>query len=202
MSDRAQLAFKQAQLLESLSRIGGVTPREILPPLTASTWQYRRRARLGVKYVARKGRVLVGFRERSARYVADLHGCGVLAPPAGDLIDPLATLVQSLSIAERLPQIEVAVAENVCALVLRVLSAPNGDDLERLRAFERERGVRIYLQSGGIDTVTPLSVRFGLAHLLAARVRPHARVRAHRFRPGESPSSMHGWSAAQSISFN
>ena len=114
-----------------------------------------------MKHVVRKGRVLVGFRERSARYVADLHGCGVLAPPAGDLIDPLAALVQSLSIAERLPQIEVAVAENVCALVLRVLCAPDVDDLERLRAFERERGVRIYLQSGGIDTVTPLSADSG-----------------------------------------
>ena len=157
LSPAAQLAFKQAQLLENLARIGGVGPREILPPLDASPWGYRRRARLGVKYVAKKGRVLVGFRERSAPYVADLHECRVLAAPAGELIDPLAALVQSLSIAERVAQIEIAVADNGCALVLRVLAAPGREDLDRLAAFERERGVRVYLQPGGLDTVIPLS---------------------------------------------
>ncbi len=168
LSPAAQLAFKQAQLLENLARIGGVAPREILPPLDASPWGYRRRARLGVKYVAKKGRVLVGFRERSAPYVADLHECRVLAAPAGELIDPLAALVQSLSIAERVPQIEIAVADNGCALVLRVLAAPGREDLDRLAAFERERGVRVYLQPGGLDTVVPLSgdappLRYSLA---------------------------------------
>jgi len=153
LSPAAQLAFKQAQLLENLARIGGVAPREILPPLDASPWGYRRRARLGVKYVAKKGRVLVGFRERSAPYVADLHECRVLAAPAGELIDPLAALVQALSIAERVPQIEIAIADNGCALVLRVLAAPGREDLDRLAAFERERGVRVYLPPGGLDAV-------------------------------------------------
>jgi 23S rRNA (uracil1939-C5)-methyltransferase len=157
MSAAAQLDHKQAQLLESLARIGGVAPAEVLPPLTGPVWQYRRRARLGVKHVAKKGRVLVGFRERSAPYVADLHECHVLAAPAAGLIDPLAQLVQSLSISDCLPQVEVAVAENACALVLRVLAAPSPTDLETLRAFERERGVRLYLQPGGVETVTPLS---------------------------------------------
>ena len=157
LSPVAQLKFKQTQLLTSLDRIGGVTPREILPPLGASSWSYRRRARLGVKYVAKKGRVLVGFRERAAPYVADLHECRVLAAPAGKLIDALAAMVQSLSIAERVPQVEIAVAENGCALVLRVLASPGREDLERLAEFERERGVRIYLQPGGLDTVAPLS---------------------------------------------
>jgi len=153
----AQLEFKQAQLLESLERIGGVTPREILPPLAGSPWGYRRRARLGVKFVAKKGRVLVGFRERAAPYVADLHECLVLAPPAGELIDPLAELVQSLTIAARVPQIEIAVGDDGCALVLRVLETPGDGDLERLRRFERERGVRLYLQPGGLGTVAPLA---------------------------------------------
>ncbi len=157
----AQIAFKQEQLLASLERIGKVAPRELLPPLTGEPWRYRRRARLGVRYVARKGRVLVGFRERSAPYVADLHECPVLAEPAGELIDPLAQLVQSLSIAERIPQIEIAIAENACALVLRVLAAPTPDDLECLVRFEREHGVRLYLQSGGLSTVTPLSGQGG-----------------------------------------
>ncbi len=152
----AQITFKQSQLLENLARLGGVEPQRILEPLTGPVWGYRRRARLGVKFVPRKGRVLVGFRERSAPYVADLHGCRVLAPPVDTLIDALADLIGGLTIATRVPQIEVAVADDACALVLRVLDPPAAADLERLRQFEVARGVRIYLQPGGADTVAPL----------------------------------------------
>jgi 23S rRNA (uracil1939-C5)-methyltransferase len=156
LAPAAQLGFKQEQLLDTLARAGGVEPQQVLEPLTGPAWHYRRRARLGVKYVARKGRVLVGFRERSAPFVADLHECRILASPADQLIDPLARLVEALSIAARLPQIEVAVADNDCALVLRVLDPPTESDLERLRGFEAERGVRLYLQPAGADSVRPL----------------------------------------------
>ena len=153
----AQLRFKQAQLLENLARLGGVEPEGLLPPLEGPAWGYRRRARLGIKLVPRKGRVLVGFRERSAPYVADLHECRVLAPPAGSLIDPLAELVAGLAIVARVPQAEVAIADDACALVLRVLEPPGEEDLARLRSFEATHRVRLYLQPGGVDSVAPLT---------------------------------------------
>jgi 23S rRNA (uracil1939-C5)-methyltransferase len=153
----AQLAFKQAQLLENLVRLGGVSPAEILEPLTGPFWNYRRRARLGIKYVAGKGRVLVGFRERAAPYVADLHECRVLAPPLDRLMDPLAGLVGRLGISARVPQAEVAAADDACAIVLRVLDPPSEADLDQLREFERGHGVRVYLQPGGPATVAPLT---------------------------------------------
>jgi 23S rRNA (uracil1939-C5)-methyltransferase len=169
LAPAAQLAFKQAQLMENLARLGGVEPGRVLEPLTGPVWGYRRRARLGVKHVARKGRVLVGFRERSAPFVADLHECRVLAPPADRLIDPLAALVGELSIAARVPQVEVAVAGSDCALVLRVLDPPTAADLDRLRTFEHAEGVRVYLQPGGPATVAPLTpnlepLRYELGH--------------------------------------
>jgi 23S rRNA (uracil1939-C5)-methyltransferase len=169
LAPAAQLAFKQAQLLENLARLGGVEPGRVIEPLTGPVWGYRRRARLGVKHVARKGRVLVGFRERSAPFVADLHECRVLAPPADRLIDPLAVLVGELSIAARVPQVEVAVAGSDCALVLRVLDPPTAADLDRLRTFEHAQGVRVYLQPGGPASVAPLTpnlepLRYGLGH--------------------------------------
>jgi len=141
----------------------------VIEPLTGPVWGYRRRARLGVKHVARKGRVLVGFRERSAPFVADLHECRVLAPPADRLIDPLAALVGELSIAARVPQVEVAVAGSDCALVLRVLDPPTAADLDRLRTFEHAQGVRVYLQPGGPASVAPLTpnlepLRYELGH--------------------------------------
>jgi len=157
LAPQAQLAFKQAQLLENLARLGGVEPGRVLEPLEGPVWGYRRRARLGIKFVPRKGRVLVGFRERSAPYVADLHECRVLAPPLGSLIDPLAELVGELSIAARVPQAEVAVADNACALVLRVLDPPSDADLRRMRDWELAHGARLYLQPGGPATVVPLT---------------------------------------------
>jgi 23S rRNA (uracil1939-C5)-methyltransferase len=156
LAPAAQLAFKQSQLLENLARLGGVEPSTVLEPLTGPVWGYRRRARLGIKLVPRKGRVLVGFRERSAPYVADLHECRVLATPAATLIDPLAALVAGLSIAARVPQAEIAVADGVCAIVLRVLDPPTEVDLGLLRGFESGHAVRFYLQPGGVESVQPL----------------------------------------------
>lgn len=153
----AQLDFKQARLLEDLERIGRVVPDTVLDPLTGPVWHYRRRARLGAKYVLRKQKVVVGFRERSAPYVADLAECRVLASPADRLVEPLARLIEGLSIANRVPQIELAVSDAVSALVLRVLSPPTDDDLGRLRAFEAAWPVRLYLQSGGPDSIVPLT---------------------------------------------
>ncbi len=153
----AQLAVKQDELRENLERIARVMPETWLDPIHSPPWGYRRRARLGAKYVIKKGRGVVGFRERLAPYVAALDRCEVLAVPVGELIDPLSRLLTDLSIRERLPQIEVAVADNATALVLRVLLPPTEGDLTKLREFESIHGVRFYLQSGGIDTVRPLT---------------------------------------------
>jgi 23S rRNA (uracil1939-C5)-methyltransferase len=157
LAPAAQLAFKQGQLLENLARLGAVEPERVLPPLTGPVWNYRRRARLGIKHVSQKGRVLVGFRERAARYVADLHECRILVPPLDRLMDPLSELVAGLEIYGRMPQAELAAADNGCAVVLRVLDPPSPTDLERLQRFERAQGVRIYLQPGGPASVAPLT---------------------------------------------
>jgi 23S rRNA (uracil1939-C5)-methyltransferase len=152
----AQIAAKHEHLLEELKRIGRAEPARTLEPLTASPWEYRRRARLGARYVAKKGRVVVGFRERAAPFVADLKRCEILAAPLAGLIEPLGEMLTTLDIRARVPQIEVAVGENATALVLRVLQAPLADDLERLRAFARRFDVQIHLQTGGLDSVASL----------------------------------------------
>ena len=164
----AQVAAKEGELRAALERVAQVAPRRWLEPLTGPVWAYRRRARLGAKYVYKKGRVLVGFRERAAPYVADLRGCEVLASPAGSLIAPLAALLTGLSIREQVPQIEVAVADNATALVLRTLTPPAVADLTLLGEFAHRHGVRIYLQPAGLDSVQALGggtaepLRYGL----------------------------------------
>ena len=131
-------------------------PERWLEPLSGPQWGYRRRARLGVKKVAGKGRVLVGFREVYKSYVADMDGCEILAGEVGRLIAPLCQLIDGLSICERIPQIEVAVADNATALVLRVLDTPAPDDLAALKQFAGRYRVRFYLQEGGLDSVRAL----------------------------------------------
>lgn len=157
LSPEAQLLAKQTELRDNLERVARVTPTEWLAPLRGPVWEYRRRARLGARFVTRKGRVVVGFRERSAPYVADVQRCEVLAPPVGALIAPLAAMLSELSVREQIPQIEVAVADDAVALVLRVLQNPSAEDRERLLQFERTHQVRLYLQSGGLESVQPLS---------------------------------------------
>ena len=161
----AQLAAKETELRDALTRVARLTPQRWLAPLAGPVWAYRRRARLGAKLVDRKQRVVVGFRERAAPYVADLSGCEVLAAPAGGLIAPLGALLTRLTIARQVPQIEVAVADNALALVLRVLEPPSAADLQLLRQFAAEHGVRLYLQSGGLDSVRPLDAGQALAPL-------------------------------------
>ncbi|MGH8250426.1 MAG: 23S rRNA (uracil(1939)-C(5))-methyltransferase RlmD [Steroidobacteraceae bacterium] len=153
----AQLAVKGRIVAEELERIGGVQPARWLPPLAGPTWSYRRRARLGCKFVDKKGKLLVGFRERGSALIADLRRCEILADPVGGLLEELAALIGGLDLCRRIPQIEVAVAENAIALVLRVLEAPQAADLARLAEFESQHGIVLYLQTGGLSTVTPLS---------------------------------------------
>ncbi|MDJ0712006.1 MAG: 23S rRNA (uracil(1939)-C(5))-methyltransferase RlmD [Woeseiaceae bacterium] len=151
-----QREIKAQTLRDNLERIGNVTPREWLKPMTGPEWHYRRRARLAVKDVYGKGRVLVGFRERHAPFITDMRRCEVLVEPIDALIEGLSDLIGNLSIRARLPQIEVAVGENAIALVFRVLDAPTTDDLAAFSAFGEQHGIRIYLQSGGLDTVALL----------------------------------------------
>lgn len=159
----AQLALKQQSLQETLQRIGRVTPQSWLAPIVAnSNWNYRRRARLGAKYVTKRGEVLVGFRERNAPYIAALSRCEILAPPVDGLIKPLAELIGALESRSHIPQIEVAIGEGddgspETALVFRHLQPLSAADLEQLAQFAEARRVHVLLQPGGPDSITPLA---------------------------------------------
>jgi len=157
LAPEAQLALKEKQLRDNLERVARVECRSWLPPLRGPVWGYRRRARLGAKHVPKKGKVVVGFRERLAPYVADVDHCDVLAAPVGALVQPLAELLGALEIRQHVPQIEVAVADNATALVLRVLRTPSDEDRDKLRDFAAQHGVRLYLQTGGLDSVAELT---------------------------------------------
>ena len=159
MGPEQQITHKQAVLLEQLRHIGGLEPERLLPPLSASRWGYRRKARLGVKYVAGKEKVLVGFREKNSRYIADIDSCQVLHPFLGEDLGRLKELIGALSVYRQIPQLEVAVSNTTAAIVIRHLAPLDENDKRLLGDYEKTRPVRFYLQPAGLDSVHSLSGR-------------------------------------------
>jgi len=157
LAPERQIEAKQHTLEQNLARIGKVTPDTYWPPLTGPLWGYRRKARLSVRYVPKKGRVLVGFRERYGRFVADLRECHVLDPRVAEQLVPLADLVHGMEARSAVPQIEVACGDVASALVFRHLEPLSEADLERLRQFEADSGLAILLQPGGPATIHALT---------------------------------------------
>jgi len=149
----AQLAVKQRTLEDNLWHLGKVKPEMVLRPIEGPAWGYRFRARLSVRYVPKKGKVLVGFHERKSRYVADMESCEILPKHVSDLMMPLRDLIAGMDQRDRLPQIELAIGEDVTALVLRHLEPLSAPDLQRLRAFGQTHAVQWWLQPKGPDTV-------------------------------------------------
>lgn len=150
----AQVAVKQRVLEDNLRHIGKLKADNILRPIEGPAWGYRYRARLSVRYVRKKGEVLVGFHERKSGYVADMRECHVLPQHVSDLLLPLRALIASMDAKETLPQIELACGDTVTAMVLRHMEPLSVGDLEKLRAFAlAHAGVQWWLQPSGLETV-------------------------------------------------
>lgn len=154
----AQVAVKQRALEDNLWHLGKVKAQTLLRPIAGPAWGYRYRGRLSVRYVVKKGEVLIGFHERKSRYVADMHECHVLPKPVSDLLMPLRALIYGMDARETCPQIELACGDEVTALVLRHLEPLSEADLARLREFAQAHSragfvLQWWLQPKGPDTV-------------------------------------------------
>ena len=151
----SQVAAKQRVLEDNLARIGKVKPDQVLPPVIGPAWGYRNRARLSVHYVVKKGTALVGFHERRSSFVADTLSCEVLPPAVSRLLPELRERFNAMQRRDRLPQIELAVGEDVTVLVLRNLEPIPAGDADRLRAFADRHGIQWWLQPKGPETAHP-----------------------------------------------
>ena len=151
-----QIEAKHNTLRQNLVRIGKVEPAAWWEPLTGPSWGYRRKARLSVRYVHAKERVLVGFRETYGRFVADMRECHVLDPRVAGHLESLSSLIHGMAARQSIPQIEVACGDDVCAIVFRHLEPLVDSDLEKLRAFARVSGLAVMLQAAGPDSIEAL----------------------------------------------
>ena len=149
----AQVAIKQRVLEDNLWHLGKVKADTMLRPIEGPTWGYRYRARMSVRYVIKKGEVLIGFHERKSRYIADMKVCRILPPHVSAMLMPLRALIAQMEARETLPQIELACGDEVTAMVLRHLEPLSDSDKDKLRAFGEKHQVQWWLQPKGPDTV-------------------------------------------------
>ncbi|MEW9899746.1 23S rRNA (uracil(1939)-C(5))-methyltransferase RlmD [Chitinivorax sp. PXF-14] len=151
----AQVAAKQRVLEDNLERIGKVKPERLLPAIYGPSWGYRYRARLSARFVEKKGGMLVGFHEKRSSFIADMTSCQILPKRISDQLVPLRGLIGSLSIKDRMPQVEVALGDQVDVLVLRIMEPLNADDEQQLRDYADQWKVQFWLQPKGPDTAYP-----------------------------------------------
>ena len=153
LNPSAQVAVKQRVIEDNLWHLGKVKPEFILRPIQGLDWYYRYRARLSVRYVRKKAKVLIGFHERKSSYVADMSSCEVLPVKVSQLLLPLRALIESLEAREDCPQLELACTKTTIAFVLRHMHPLSPHDLELLRRFATAHGVQWWLQSKGPESV-------------------------------------------------
>lgn len=179
VADSAQITIKQNLLAEQFRRIAKLEIDEFWPPIVGPHWGYRRKARMGVKFVEKKNRVLVGFRERRRQYLAEIDHCMVMHPIVGTRLPALSAMIGDLTIRDKIPQIEVAVGDHQCVLAVRVMETPTEADKIRMKKFADDYGVTLCLQAKGPDTIVPLS---GSPELLLTYALPDHHIE-FQFRP-------------------
>ena len=166
LSSEDQISAKQDWLQSAFKGQAKVLPKEWLDPLLLEGWGYRRKARLGVRYVNKKDKLLVGFRERKSSFITVMERCEVLHPLLGDNLELLGECIEKLSVKFHVPQIEVAIAELDTILILRHLQPLTSEDEAILHEFGKKLNITWYLQSGGLETVKPLSEAVSLNYSL------------------------------------
>lgn len=153
MDANAQILHKQSVLMEHFQNLSNIQPEEILPPLTGPLWGYRKKARLGVRYVRKKERVLVGFREKNSSFLADIQNCEILHPSVGHHLMDLSALIGSLESFNQIAQVEVAVDDSHTCLIFRNLVELIDEDRQKLVSYAAENNIDLYLQPKGPDSI-------------------------------------------------
>lgn len=144
-----QVAIKNRALEDLLLRIGRQRAEQMLQPIYGPFWNYRHRARLTARLVDKKGGMLVGFHERGSSYVALMQECHILPKHVSDMLVPMAKMLEGLTIASRVPQVELAVGDGVTALVLRHLEPLAASDKQALLRFGQVHSIDWWLQPEG-----------------------------------------------------
>ena len=147
-----QIRLKQDVLKSHLEHFAGIQPEQWLPALRSSREDYRRKARIGVRYLPHKDKLVVGFRENQSNKLISIDRCMVLDREFGS-ITALKQLLQSLKAKAAIGHIELAMGDDEIALLVRHTEKLSQQDVNQLKQFALNKQWQLYLQPEGAESL-------------------------------------------------
>ena len=147
-----QIRLKQDVLKSHLEHFAGIQPEQWLPALRSSREDYRRKARIGVRYLPHKDKLVVGFRENQSNKLISIDRCMVLDREFGS-ITALKQLLQSLKAKAAIGHIELAMGDDEIALLVRHTEKLSPQDVNQLKHFALNKKWQLYLQPEGAESL-------------------------------------------------
>ncbi|MNG51057.1 23S rRNA (uracil(1939)-C(5))-methyltransferase RlmD [compost metagenome] len=147
-----QIRLKQDVLKSHLEHFAGIQPEQWLPALRSTREDYRRKARIGVRYLPHKDKLVVGFRENQSNKLISIDRCMVLDREFGS-ITALKQLLQSLKAKAAIGHIELAMGDDEIALLVRHTEKLSQQDVNQLKQFALNKQWQLYLQPEGAESL-------------------------------------------------
>lgn len=141
-----QIRFKQDALMSHLHHFAAIQPLQWLTPIRSQKTDYRRRARIGVRYLPNTQQLLMGFRERQSNRLTNIEECPVLDQKLNQQLPQLKALLTQLSAKADIGHIELAMGDTDIALLVRHTAPFNRRDKKALVDFANQRKWQLYLQ--------------------------------------------------------
>lgn len=148
-----QIRLKQNVLQSHLQHFAGIQPEQWLEPIRSLQSDYRRRARIGVRYLPKQDRLILGFREHHSNRLTSIHTCSVLNKKLSDSLPELRNLLQSLKGKAHIGHVELAKGDHETSLLVRHIEKLNNADVNQLRQFALHKGWQLYLQPKGPESL-------------------------------------------------
>ena len=142
----AQLAHKQSVLSSHLQHFASIQPQTWLPPIQNQRLDYRRRARVSVRYLPKQQRLVVGFRAAASNQIQPISDCAVLDQDLNQLLKQLPALLAQMADPSAIGHIELAKGDDACAVLLRHTASLTTADVTLLRAWAASQSCVLYLQ--------------------------------------------------------
>ena len=148
-----QIRLKQEVLKSHFEHFAGIQPEQWLSPLRSTRIDYRHKARIGVRYIPKSDKVLMGFREAQSNRLTEIETCKILDQELDQALPEIRQLLQSLKAKSDIGHIELAKGDHDVALLVRHVNKLNQADVNLLKQFALDRKWQLYLQPS-----TPKSV--------------------------------------------
>lgn len=160
-----QIVLKQQVLASHLKHFAGIETVEWLEPIHSLKTDYRKKARIGVRYLSHKKQLRVGFRERQTNRLVSIDRCAVLDQQFGS-ITHLKQVLQRLEGQANIGHIELAMGDQEIALVIRHTAELSIHDQQLLKQFAQQKSWQLYLHGKVLQRIDQINAPMYLHYSL------------------------------------